>query len=440
MDHGYQDTRRVGLCGVASYRNALLMDPRAWAAPYVATWLAVAFLPVPRTDLEIFFWPSAKVALAGHPLLVYSVGSGATYPNANGPVALVPLTALGLVLRALGWLDAPEPRRALALALFSVFVLLMAREGMAAIERIRGHRIDGYPRLLGYATFAMAPPIWQSIAGFGHIEQPIEVWLVLIAVRWMDRNWILRAGLVFGLAVLSRSSALLLSIPLTLASWSHSPAFTARLFAATAVTGVAGLLPFYLADQASVTYSLYAYRGGLPVGAGSIWSLTRSGSLAPVVQHWDIAAVMAVAVATNLWLATRRGGFREARLFAGMTLTSASFALLAKTVWPYYFFEVFVLGTIWAAGTWRREDGIARLFAVPLAISTLGLVAEVSSPNGLALTPVPVEGVAMFLMLGLVMAWIIWGAGGAASVRTQNLDGGISDASLIAYGRGRDVK
>jgi hypothetical protein len=175
-----------------------------------------------------------------------------------------------------------------------------------------------------------------------------------------------------------------------------------------AMTGVAGLLPFYLADRADLTYSLYTYRGGLPVGAGSIWSLTRDSSLAPVVQHWDIAAVVAATLATNLCLAARRGGFSEARLFAAMTLTSASFVLLAKTVWSYYFFEVFVFGTIWVVGTWRSENRLARLVVAPLAISALGVVAELSSPNGLALVPVPVEGVAMFLILGLLMIWIIW--------------------------------
>jgi hypothetical protein len=109
-----------------------------------------------------------------------------------------------------------------------------------------------------------------------------------------------------------------------------------------------------------------------------------------------------------------------------MTLTSASFALLAKTVWPYYFFEVFVLGTIWAAGTWRREDGIARLCLAPVAISALGLVAEIGSLHGLAPAAVRVEGVAMFFMLGLVMVWILWGARGAAPVRRAYLDSGIS--------------
>ncbi len=407
---------------MTSRRAALLSDPRAWLAPYVALWFAAAFLPLPATDLDNLFWPSAKVALGGHPLMVYSVRQGA-YPNANGPVALIPLTAVGLVVRALGWLDAPYPRRAMALALFSVFVLLMARESVAAIERLRGHRIDGYPRLLSYATFALAPPIWMAVVGYGHIEQPIEVWFLLIAVRWMDRNWIVRSGIAFGLAVLSRSSAVLLSIPLALVSCSRSPTFTTRLFAAVAITAAAGLLPFYLTDKADVTYSLFTYRGGLPVGAGSIWSVTRDGALAPLVQRWDIAAVVAAAVATNLWLATRRGGLSEARLFAAMSLTSAGFVLLAKTVWPYYFFEVFVLATIWVAGTWRQEDGIARLLLAPMAISTLDVVAEISSPNGLAPAPVPVEGVTMFVMFGLLVVWTIWKAGGGSfrTARTPRL-------------------
>jgi hypothetical protein len=386
----------------------------------VALWFAVAFLPLPATDLDNVFWPSAKVALGGHPLMVYSVRVD-VYPNANGPVALIPLTALGLVVRALGWLDASYPRRAMAFALFSVFVLLMARECVAAVEKLRGHRIEGYPRLLSYAAFALAPPIWLSVAGYGHIEQPIEVWFLLIAVRWMDRNWILRSGVAFGLAVLSRSSAVLLSIPLALASLSRSPAITTRLFAAVALTGAAGLLPFYLADKADVTYSLFTYRGGLPVGVGSIWSVARDSALAPVVQRWDIAAVVAAAVATNLWLATRRGGFSEACLFAAMSLTSASFVLLAKTVWPYYFFEVFVLATIWAAGTWRQEAGIVRLLLAPIAISTMSIVSEISSPSGVPPPTFRVEDVAMFFLLGLLVVWIMREARSTSSAPHANL-------------------
>jgi hypothetical protein len=403
---------------VTSRPASLLTDPRAWLAPYIAVWIAVAFLPLPANDLDDVFWPSAKVALGGDPLMVYSVRQG-VHANANGPLALIPLTALGLVVRALGWLGEPYLRRAMALGLFSVFVLLMARESVGAIERLRGRRIEGSPRLLAYATFALAPPIWLAVAGYGHIEEPIEVWFLLIAVRWMDRKWILRSGIAFGLAVLTRSWAVLLSIPLALASHHRSPATTARLFAAVAITGAAGILPFYLADKADVTYSLFTYRGGLPIGVGSIWSLARDGALAPMIQHWDITAIVAAAVAANLWLATRRGGFSEARLFAAMSLTSASYPLLAKTVWPYYFFEVFVLATIWVAGTWRREDGIVHLVLAPVAISCLDIVAELSSPNGIAPALGRVEGVAMFFMLGLLVVWMAWKTRGAGNSSVQ---------------------
>src|ERR1700737_4642699 len=108
-----------------------------WAIASVALWVAVAFLPLRPSDLDGFFWPSAQAAMAGHPLLVYQPLGEMTYPNANGPLALVPLTAVGLVVRAFGWMGVLQLRRAVALGAFSVFILLMAREGVSAIERLR---------------------------------------------------------------------------------------------------------------------------------------------------------------------------------------------------------------------------------------------------------------------------------------------------------------
>src|SRR4029077_11656247 len=177
---------------------------------------------------------------------------------------------------------------------------------------------------------------------------------------------------------------------------------------AAPVTGAAGLLPFVLADPSDVIHSLFTYRGGLVVGAGSIWSLSYGSGLEAVVKHWDIAAVAAVGVAMNLWLATRPGGLDRSRFFAAMTLSSASFALLAKTVLPYYLFEVFVFGTVWAFGRWKPADGVVRLVFLPLAISIFGMVAEVGSEQGLVNRLVQLEGASMFVMLGLTAAWIVW--------------------------------
>lgn len=388
--------------------SALLLKPSTWVVPYVALWFVVGLLPFQPTDLDIFFWPSAKLAVAGHPLLVYSAAGHDAYPNANGPLALLPLSAVGVFLNLFGWLDATTQRRAVALAVFSVFLLLMTREAVAAIERVRGRPLAARPRLLAYAAIALSPQAWQSVAGYGHIEQPIEIWMLLIAARLVDREQAGRAGIAFALAVLSRSSAVLLAVPLGLASLQRRPAAALRFLLAGAMTGAAGLLPFVVADPADVIHSLLTYRGGLVVGAGSVWSLTYGTGLEAVVKHWDIAAVVAAGVAANLWLATRPGGLDRSRLYAAMTLSSASFALLAKTVWPYYLFEVFVFGSVWAFGRWKTADGIVRLVFLPLAISVFGLVAEVGSEQGLATRLVQLEGASMFAMLGLTAAWVLW--------------------------------
>lgn len=390
----------------------------------MALWLLVGLLPIQPTDLDIFFWPSAKLAVTGHPLLVYAAAGHDPYPNANGPLALVPLSAIGLVLNAFGWLDAPTQRRAAALVVFSVFLLLMTREAVAAIERVRGRPMTAYPRLFAYAVIALSPQAWQSVAGYGHIEQPIEIWMLLLAARLVDREQGGRAGIAFALAVLSRSSAALLAVPLGLAAWQKRRSAALRFLVAGGVAGVAGLLPFLVADPTDVVHSLFTYRGGLVVGAGSIWSLSYGSGLEAVVKHWDIAAVIAAGLAANLWLATRPGGLDRSRLFAAMTLSSASFVMLAKTVWPYYLFEVFVFGTVWAFGRWKPADGVVRLVLVPLAISVFGMVAEVGSEQGLATRLVQLEGAAMFAMLGLTAAWILW-----ISSTGRRLGAGIAPAS-----------
>ena len=415
--------------------SAVLLRPSTWVAPYMALWFAVGLLPIQPTDLDIFFWPSAKLAVTGHPLLVYAAAGHNPYPNANGPLALVPLSLVGLFVNAFGWLDATTQRRAAALLVFSVFLLLMTREAVAAIERVRGRPLAAYPRLFACAVIALGPQAWQSVAGYGHIEQPIEIWMLLLAARLLDRDRAGRAGIAFALAVLSRSSAGLLALPLGLAAWQKHPTAALRLLIAGGITGVAGLLPFLLADPSDVIHSLFTYRGGLVVGAGSIWSLSYGSGLEAVVQHWDIAAVVACGLAANLWLAARPGGLDRSRLFAAMTLSSASFAMLAKTVWPYYLFEVFVFGTVWAFGRWKPADGIVRLVFVPLAISVFGMVAEVGPEQGLATRLVQLEGAGMFVMLGLTAGWILW----VSSARGRPAKG-ISPAStpLERYGYGSE--
>src|SRR5262245_3167906 len=72
---------------------------------YLALWSSCGLVPFNTTDLEAFFFPAARIALQGHPFGVYAVRLGDAYPNANGPLSLVPLTAVGALAQLLGWID-----------------------------------------------------------------------------------------------------------------------------------------------------------------------------------------------------------------------------------------------------------------------------------------------------------------------------------------------
>ncbi len=392
--------------------TALLLKPRSWIAPYVALWIGVGLLPFQPTDLDLFFWPSAKIAVHGHPFSVYAAGGHALYPNANGPVSLLPLSALGVLLNWVGWLDATAARRGIALGVFCLFVLLMAREAVAAIERLRGTPLIPSVQLLVYAILTLSPLVWQSVAGYGHIEQPIEMWLLLVAARWLGESRPLRAGIAFGASILTRSPVVLMSVPLGIAGWKQSRRSALTFFFGAGAAGAAIVLPFLVADPSDVIHSLLTYRGSLKVGAGSVWSLARDSSLETVVQQYDIVLVVAVVLAMNLWLA-RGNRLDEGRLFAGMALTSAAFAMLAKTVWPYYFLELYILGSVWALGTWQPQDGVVRLVLY------------------LPLTLVRIEGAAMFASLALMIAWIMWFA-----TREPAPPAGIANTAVRLKGHG----
>ncbi|HUZ85776.1 MAG TPA: hypothetical protein VNF26_02370 [Candidatus Baltobacterales bacterium] len=381
---------------------------------FAAAWFGAGFLPIVPTDLDIFFWPSAQAALAGHPLAAYSQTPPDQYPNVNqnGPVLLVPLTLIGALVQALGLMQTLYPRRAITLAFFSLFILLMAREGVAAIERLRGNKLAGGWRLLAYGALAAGPPVWQSLAGYGHIEQPFEVWFVLLAIRWLDAGWPARSGTALGLAVLSRSIAGLYAVPLALHAWRQRPMAIPLMAIAAAATALLGLLPFYLADPASLMQSLFTNRGLLIVGAGSIWTLSTGTVFEQVAQHDDVVFVALLALATNVCLATRPGGLTAQRLFAAVTLTAASFMLLTKTVWPYYLMEIYVFATVWAAGTWRAKYGWQRLVLPPVVIAALGALAEFGSTPHLARDAVMLESVAMFVVLGAFFVWLLTAASG----------------------------
>ena len=371
---------------------------------YAGIWAIAGWLwRGPLTDLDYFFFPAVRIALNGHTVRFRTV-----IANDNGPLGLVPLTAVAAVASRLGGLDDQRLRRTLVLAAFSIFTLLMAREAVAAIDRLRGANLGGPSRVLAYGVFAASPILWIGVLGYGHIEQPMTLWLVLLGVRGLASGRPTVAGISFGLATLTRSLATLSLIPLGLLLLARGRWRTVAWMAGSAALTVAlGLLPFVLADPKDTIYSLLTHRGSLPVGGGSFWQLVVGTPYEWVPRHADVLFVLGLAVLASLIVIRARPDLdlSSRDIYGLLALTALAVPLLAKSVWPYYFLDAYVFGAVWWLG---QADALAwgrRLIGatLPLIASTGALLTEyeVGASDGRIRLP---EGVAVGVVVAVLIA------------------------------------
>ena len=389
------------------------MNPRltriatpALGIAYAALWSICGWLwRGPLNDLDYFFLPAARVVLGGHPLLVYSVRYLTIYANDNGPLVLVPLTAVTALGQWLGWLDNEQLRRLLFMGAFSVFILLMGREAVAAIDRLRVSRLSGLWRVLAYGILTLSPPLWIGVLGYGHVDLSLTLWLVLLAVRLLSSGRGRVAGVFAGLAILTRSLAVVPLIPVGILVAVRGRRRSLMEFggASAAIVGV-GLLPFVLADPSDTFFSLLTHRGNLSVGGGSIWQLLVGTPYLWIPQHADILFVLAAAALGSVLVIRSRpdleAGGRD--IYGLMALASLAIPLFTKSVWPYYFLDAYVFGSVW----WLAQ---ARPFAYRawfgFLVLLVGSIASAVTDYEVGPTGVQIrhpEGVVMGVVVGLV--------------------------------------
>jgi hypothetical protein len=380
-----------------------------FAFGYAVAWAILGWLwRGPPTDLDYFFLPAVRIALSGHPLMVYTVRFQTVIANDNGPLGLVPLTVVAAVASRFGGPDDERLQRALILAAFSIFTLLMAREAVAAIDRLRGESLRGRSRVLAYGVFAASPVLLLGVLGYGHVEQPMTLWLVLLAVRSLAGGRPKAAGITSGLAILTRTVAALPLIPLGLLLLARGRWRAGAWLAGSAAFTVAlGLLPFWLADPKDTIYSLLTHRGSLPVSGGSFWQLVVGTPYEWVPQHADVFFVFGLAVLVSLVVILARRDLETSSpdIYGLMALAALALPLLAKSVWPYYFLDAYVFGAIWWLGEAGRLAVGRRLIgaAVPLIaiFGTLLTEYEMGATAGRVRLP---EGVAMGAVLAVLVA------------------------------------
>jgi hypothetical protein len=392
-------------------------------ALYLAIWASCGLIPFNTTDLEAFFFPAVRIALEGHPLGVYAVRYGEVYPNANGPLSLLPLTAVGALTQLLGWIDLLALRRALIFAVFALFPLLLAHEGLRTIARLNRTPLTGFVRYGVFALFVFSPLLWQGMLGYGHIELAIMLWLLLLGVNALVEGRAGWAGALLGLALLTRSSALVYVIPLLgVTLWRRRWGAAARFVALYALVVAAGLAPFLLADRQNTLFSLVGFRGQLPVGGYSIWGMLLGTPWEAFAKQYDSLVVLAAVCLVTLFalLARRDLDLTSRDFYVLLALCGLCFALFIKTVWPYYLFEPYVLICVWWI-PWLREARArwswlvwSLALALPLALIAAGALVDYRVYN----VPAYANDLAgwsrnvSLLMGGVALALLVWLAGG----------------------------
>ena len=359
---------------------------------FLAAWSATTTLLRGSSDLDLFFWSAAQTAAHGHPLLVYSTHTPGIDPYANGPLGLVPLVGVAWLADVGHWADNIPLRTFVATAVFSVFVWLMASRGVAAIERGRG----GLEwRLAAMSAFLLAPALWISVADFGHFEQPVELWLVLLATGALLTKRPVAAGIAMGLALLTRTTALLYVLPIVFLTVDYDRlGVRAKYLAGAVLIAAAGIAPFAIADGASVLHSLITYRSAEPIAGGSFWALNLGPGWQMTAMHVDTYLAIGVGLVICGAVSLRRGAVTPTWSNAAglLTISAACFPMLARTAFPYYFLEPYVFAVIWwlarpgAAASWRAvvpilitADVLLTKFGHVSPATTAGVVISVTS-------------------------------------------------------------
>jgi hypothetical protein len=398
-----------------------------------------ALTSIQDSDLTNFFFKSALSILNGDPWHMYAVRStlpDPTYPNYNPPLSMFLMAPLIALARALGIQpNGPNdtgPNGALITFVALPFILLVPLLGYFAVWALRRlyPQMPETQQLLAFALIVIGPLAWQSISPWYHVEQPLMLCLLILAILALQRRNVVLAGVLSGLAVLTRTTALMPLIALGVLLLADRDWRTLRLFGGTgAAVAAVGFAPFFLVDPRDAIYSFVSWRGTAIIGSNSVWTIfaynQNDGSLRhlldSVARRLDFYAVV-IFILIAAWLAARRFGItafsREA--WAVVALAALAVPLLSKTTWPYYYLEPFIFILIWEFAS--MHDRRAGLWRWPvLSLGFLAVAATLSQFTGLRSVGAADRVAVGLLEFGAMLAFVlaIWSRLNAAKPETS---------------------
>lgn len=338
------------------------------------------------SDLTNFFLKSADYILRGDPWHMYAVRALGGYPNYNPPLAMFLLAPLLGLARALGFAGNYGEQITFVTLPFIVLVPLMGYLGLRVMRALYPQAPETL-RLLLYAFITLSPLTWQSYSIWYHVEQPLMLCLLLASVLALQARREGLAGLLAGLAFLTRTTALIPLIALgvlLLATSAWRPLL--KFGGVSALVAALGFAPFLAFDAADVKYTFLSWRGGAPIGSDSIWTIfAYTGTSSHLrelinagVKRVDMYSVILV-VAIAAFLAARRLRLTlyTRDLWALLAIAMLATPMLSKQVWPYYYLEPLVFIVVWELST--LQDRVAGVWRWPVLSIAFTLVAATLS-------------------------------------------------------------
>jgi hypothetical protein len=324
------------------------------------------------SDLTTFFFPAADQILHGHPWMIYAVRAFGGYPNYNPPVSIFLMAPLLALARAVGFAANLGEQITFVSIPFMAFVVLLAYATVVALRRLFP-AIPETQRFLAFVLVLFSPLTWQTFTIWYHLEQPLMLALLVGAIVLFQQRREGLAGVLAGLAVLTRTTAIvpLIAFGVLLLAERRWRALISFGGVAALTAGV-GFAPFFLFDRRDSTYSLVSWRGSAEIGGNSIWAILKyDGSRAEsplryaldhVARRLDMYTVI-LFVVVIAFLAARRlrvsAYAREA--WAVLAVAALAVPMLSKNNWPYYFLEPFLFLLIWEfASMHDRRSGVWR--------------------------------------------------------------------------------
>ncbi|MGH2516161.1 MAG: hypothetical protein ACRDHP_10950, partial [Ktedonobacterales bacterium] len=203
----------------------------AWAYPLVTIFSVLlgaaaivrgtrAVVSVTDSDLTNFFFKSAHYILNGNPWHMYAVRASGGYPNYNPPLSMFLMAPLLGLAHALHF-DANFGEQITFVALpFIAFVPLLGYLVLHALRALYPEMPETQ-RLLAFMLVVLSPLTWQSIGTWYHLEQPMMLCFLVGALIAFQRRQEGLAGVLAGLALVSRTTALIPLIALGVLLLAH---------------------------------------------------------------------------------------------------------------------------------------------------------------------------------------------------------------------------